>query len=196
MEQKKVRLGILGLGNMGSEHCQNYKAGKTPEIEVTAVCDRKPARLEWAKGELGEGVALFTDAEAMMDSGLIDAVLVAVPHYDHPTYSIMAMKKGLHVMTEKPAGVYTKQVLEMNKVADECDVTFGIMMNLRTAPFYQIMRDIIKSGELGEIRRVTWLVTTWYRPQVYYDSGDWRATWSGEGGGVLLNQCPHNLDML
>ena len=154
MESKKVRLGILGLGNMGREHCQNYKAGKTPEIEVTAVCDIKPKRLEWAKGELGESVALFDDAEKMMDSGLIDAVLVAVPHYDHPKYSIMAMKKGLHVMTEKPAGVYTKQVLEMNKVADECGVTFAIMMNLRTAPFYQIMRDIVRNGDMGEIRRV------------------------------------------
>ncbi len=194
--EKKVRLGVLGLGNMGSEHCENFKAGKCPEIDVTAVCDLKPSRLEWAKGVLGEGVALFTDAEAMMDSGLVDAVLVAVPHYDHPKYSMMAMKKGLHVMTEKPAGVYTKQVLEMNKVADECDVTFAIMMNLRTAPLYQKMRDIIASGEMGEIRRVTWLVTTWYRPQAYYNSGGWRATWSGEGGGVLLNQCPHNLDML
>ena len=196
MEQKKIRLGVLGLGNMGSEHCENFKAGKCPEIEVTAVCDLKASRLEWAKNLLGDSVATFENAEAMMDSGLIDAILVAVPHYDHPTYSIMAMKKGLHVMTEKPAGVYTKQVLEMNKVADECGVTFAIMMNLRTAPLYQIMRDIVKSGEMGEIRRVTWLVTTWYRPQVYYDSGDWRATWSGEGGGVLLNQCPHNLDML
>ena len=195
MEQKKVRLGVLGLGNMGSEHCENFKAGKCPEIEVTAVCDLKASRLEWAKNLFGS-VATFEDAEAMMDSGLIDAILVAVPHYDHPKYSIMAMKKGIHVMSEKPAGVYTKQVLEMNKVADECDVTFAIMMNLRTAAIYQKMRDLIVSGEMGEIRRVSWLVTTWYRPQAYYNSGGWRATWSGEGGGVLLNQCPHNLDML
>ncbi len=196
MENKKIRLGILGLGNMGSEHCQNLKAGKCPEIDLVAVCDLKPKRLEWAKNELGEQVALFDDAEKMMDSGLIDSILVAVPHYDHPKYSVMAMKKGLHVMVEKPAGVYTKQVIEMNKIADECDVTFGIMMNLRTAPIYQKMKEIIASGEMGEIRRVSWLVTTWYRPQFYYDSGDWRATWAGEGGGVLLNQCPHNLDML
>ena len=195
MEQKKVRLGVLGLGNMGSEHCENFKAGKCPEIEVTAVCDLKASRLEWAKNLFGS-VATFEDAEAMMDSGLIDAILVAVPHYDHPKYSIMAMKKGIHVMSEKPAGVYTKQVLEMNKVADECDVTFAIMMNLRTAALYQKMRDLIVSGEMGQIRRVSWLVTTWYRPQAYYNSGGWRATWSGEGGGVLLNQCPHNLDML
>ena len=180
MEQKKVRLGVLGLGNMGSEHCENFKAGKCPEIEVTAVCDLKASRLEWAKNLFGS-VATFEDAETMMDSGLIDAILVAVPHYDHPKYSIMAMKKGIHVMSEKPAGVYTKQVVEMNKVADECDVTFAIMMNLRTAALYQKMRDLIVSGEMGEIRRVSWLVTTWYRPQAYYNSGGWRATWSGEG---------------
>ncbi len=190
----KVRLGVLGLGNMGSEHCNNLKAGKCPEIDLCAVCDVKPARLEWAKESLG--VACFENAEDMMDSGLIDAILIAVPHYDHPRYSIMAMKKGLHVMVEKPAGVYTKQVIEMNKVAEECGVTFAIMMNLRTAELYRKMKEIVSSGEMGEIRRVNWIVTTWYRPQAYYNSGGWRATWSGEGGGVLLNQCPHNLDVL
>ena len=129
----------------------------------------------------------------MYKSGLIDAVIVAIPHYDHPTYSIMAMKKGIHVMCEKPAGVYTKQVLEMNKIADECGVVFAIMMNQRTNCVYRKMREIVKSGEMGKIRRTSWIITDWYRPQAYYNSGDWRATWSGEGGGVLLNQCPHKL---
>ncbi len=192
---KKVRLGVLGLGNMGSSHAKKIVGGQCPEIEVTAVCDIKPDRLDWAKETLGEGIALFSDAEAMMDSGRIDAIVVAVPHYDHPTYAIMAMRKGIHVMIEKPAGVYTKQVLEMMKVADECDVTFAIMMNQRTNIMYQKMREIIQSGEMGAIRRTNWIITDWYRPQAYYDSGDWRATWSGEGGGVLLNQCPHNLDL-
>ena len=130
-----------------------------------------------------------------MDSGEIEAVLVAIPHYDHPKYAIMAMKKGLHVMVEKPAGVYTKQVLEMNEVAKECDVKFGLMMNQRTNCIYRKMREIVQSGIMGQIRRTSWIITNWYRPQAYYDSGDWRATWSGEGGGVLLNQCPHNLDL-
>ncbi len=190
----KIRLGVLGLGNMGSEHCANLTAGKCPEIDLCAVCDVKPARLEWAKENFG--VPAFESAEEMMDSGLIDAILIAVPHYDHPKYAIMAMKKGLHVMVEKPAGVYTKQVLEMNRVADACGVTFAIMMNLRTAELYRKMKEIVASGEMGKIRRVNWIVTTWYRPQAYYNSGGWRATWSGEGGGVLLNQCPHNLDVL
>ena len=191
----KVRLGILGLGNMGSSHATKLHAGECPEIVLTAVCDVKPERLEWAKENLGDDVARFATAEDMMSSGLIDALVVAVPHYDHPKYSIMGMKQGLHVLTEKPAGVYTKQVLEMNAVADECNVVFALMMNQRTNCIYRKMREIMQSGELGEIRRTNWLMTNWYRSQAYYDSGDWRATWSGEGGGVLMNQCPHNLDL-
>jgi len=192
MEQ--VRLGILGLGNMGSSHAKKIFEGQCPEIVLTAVADKKPDRMDWAKENLGD-TAVFATAEEMIDSGLIDALLVAVPHYDHPKYSIMAMRKGLHVMCEKPAGVYTNQVLEMNKVADECGVVFALMMNQRTNCIYRKMREIIKSGEMGQIRRTSWIITDWYRPQAYYNSGDWRATWSGEGGGVLLNQCPHNLDL-
>ena len=192
---KKVKLGVLGLGNMGTRHARQILEGHCPEIEVSAVCDVKSERLEWAKNTLGENVACFENAEKMMDSGLIDALLVAVPHYDHPKYAIMAMKRGLHVMIEKPAGVYTKQVLEMNAVADECDVVFGLMMNQRTNCVYRKMREIIQSGELGAIRRTNWIITSWYRSQSYFDSGDWRATWSGEGGGVLMNQAPHNIDL-
>ena len=191
-----VRIGIIGLGNMGASHAKKILEGRAgDEIVLTAVCDVKPEKRQWATENLGEGVIFFDDAEKMMDSGLVDAICVAVPHYDHPTYAIMAMKKGLHVLIEKPAGVYTEQVIEMNKVADECNVTFAIMMNQRTNCIYRKMREIVKSGELGAIRRTSWIITNWYRPQAYYDSGDWRATWSGEGGGVLLNQCPHNLDL-
>ena len=131
----------------------------------------------------------------MMKSGLIDSVLISIPHYDHPKYAMLAMECGLHVLLEKPAGVYTKQVLEMNAFAEAHDVKFGLMMNQRTNCVYRKMRELVQSGELGEIRRTNWIITNWYRPQAYYDSGDWRATWSGEGGGVLLNQCPHNLDL-
>ncbi len=192
---KKIRFGILGLGNMGTSHAEKLFAGECEEIILSAVCDKKAERCDWAKEKFGDAVAVFETAEEMMDSGLIDAVIIAVPHYDHPKYSIMAMEKGIHCLVEKPAGVYTKQVLEMNSVADKCNVTFGIMMNQRTNCIYRKMREIVKSGELGEIRRTNWLITNWYRAQTYYDSGDWRATWSGEGGGVLLNQCPHNLDL-
>ena len=192
---KKIRLGILGVGNIGRDHVKRVVGGECPEIELAAVCDLKPDRLAFARELAGEALPVFTSAEAMMDSGLIDSVLVSVPHYDHPKFAIMAMEKGLHVLIEKPAGVYTKQVLEMNECAKKHDVKFGIMMNQRTNCIYRKMREIVQSGELGEIRRTNWLITNWYRSQAYYDSGDWRATWSGEGGGVLLNQCPHNLDL-
>ena len=191
---EKIRLGIIGCGNIGKVHTDNIVGGKCPEVELAAVCDLKKERLDEIL-EKAPGVSVFYDAEEMMDSGLIDSVLVAVPHYDHPKYAIMALKKGLHTLIEKPAGVYTKQVVEMNEVAKESNAVFGIMMNQRTNCIYRKMREIVKSGELGEIKRTSLIITDWYRPQVYYDSGDWRATWSGEGGGVLLNQCPHNLDL-
>ena len=190
----KIKLGILGIGNIGTMHSKNILEGKCPEIELSAVCDYNEEKTAWIK-EKYENVSIFTDAEEMMDSGKIDSILIAVPHYDHPKFAIMAMKKGLHTLVEKPAGVYTKQVIEMNKIADECNVKFGLMMNQRTNCIYRKMREIVKSGELGGIKRTSWIITDWYRPQFYYDSGDWRATWSGEGGGVLLNQCPHNLDL-
>lgn len=193
MEQ--VRLGIIGIGNMGTAHANNIKDGKCPEIKLTAVADINPKRLEWAAEKLDPSVAKFSTAEEMLDSGLIDAAIVAVPHYDHPKYAMECFKRGLHVMVEKPAGVFTKQVREMNEAAKKSNVIFGMMFNQRTDPVYRKMRELVQSGSLGAIRRTNWVITGWYRPQAYYDSGAWRATWSGEGGGVLLNQCPHNLDL-
>ena len=192
----KIRLGVIGVGNMGRSHCKNIKEGKCPEIELVAISDRNPKRVQAMKDDGYDNVIYFEDAEAMMDSGLIDSVLVAIPHYYHAEYAIMAMKKGLHVMVEKPAGVYTKQAREMNDVAKESDVVFGMMFNQRTNHIYRKAKELVSSGQLGELRRVNWMITNWYRPQFYYDSGDWRATWAGEGGGVLLNQCPHQLDLL
>jgi predicted dehydrogenase len=188
---KKIRLGIVGVGNMGLTHFSSIKDGNCPEIEVTAVADIKPDRLEQISD-----VACFDSAEAMLDSKLIDAALIATPHYDHPALTTLCMKHGIHVMTEKPAGVYTKQVREMNTIAEKSDVVFGMMFNQRTDHIFRKMKKIVSDGGLGRIRRISWIVTDWYRPQIYYNSGAWRATWSGEGGGVLLNQCPHNLDLL
>ena len=193
MEQ--VKIGIIGIGNMGSNHLRNIEGGKCPEIQVVAVADINPKRLEWAKKEYGEKITLFDDALKMLDSGLIEAAIVAVPHYDHPKYAIECLKRDIHVMVEKPAGVYTKQVREMNEFAKKSKAKFGLMFNQRTSDVYRKMRELVKSSDLGQIRRTSWIITNWYRPQAYYDSGSWRATWSGEGGGVLLNQCPHNLDL-
>ena len=190
----QVKLGILGIGNMGSGHIKNILAGKCPHIALTAVADCDPARLAWAEETIPE-VKRFSSAEEMLKNGGIDAMLVAVPHYFHPKYAIMAMAAGKHVMVEKPAGVYTKQVREMNDFAAKSGVTFGMMFNQRTNPVYRKMHELMQSGELGELRRANWIITNWYRSQNYYDSGAWRATWSGEGGGVLLNQCPHQLDL-
>ena len=194
--EKKIRLGIIGIGNMGSGHARAVVGGQCPELELVAVADVNPARLAWAKESLSPDIACFDDAIAMLDSGLIDACIVSVPHYDHPKMAMACMERGIHVMVEKPAGVYTKQVREMNAcAAAHPDVVFGMMFNQRTNHVYRKMRELVQGGKYGRIRRTNWIITNWYRPQAYYDSGDWRATWSGEGGGVLLNQCPHQLDL-
>ncbi|MBQ3231710.1 MAG: TIM barrel protein, partial [Clostridia bacterium] len=190
----KVRVGIIGIGNMGSGHAKNLLAGKVNDMVLTAVADVKEERQKWANENL-EGVKVFATASELMDSGLVDAVIIATPHYDHPGLVKEALSKGLHAMSEKPAGVYTKAVRELNEYAAKCDKIFAIMFNQRTNCVYRKMKEIVDSGEMGAIRRTNWLITDWFRSQSYYDSGAWRATWAGEGGGVLLNQCPHNLDL-
>lgn len=192
----KVRLGIIGIGNMGSSHAKNIAEGKTPDIELTAVADRKEDRRNWAKENLPETVQIFEEGTELMDSGVCDAVIVAVPHYQHTELTIYGLEHGLHVLCEKPAGVYTKQVREMIEVSEKSDKVFAMMFNQRTNCVYRKMYELVHSGELGAVKRVNWIITDWYRTQIYYDSGAWRATWNGEGGGVLLNQCPHQLDLL
>ena len=202
---KKIKLGIIGVGNMGTAHLKSILDGKCPEIDVTAVADIDPDRLEAAKRIYAEAknnnadlceMACFDDGIKMMESGLVDSVIIAIPHYDHPKYVIEAFRHGLHAISEKPAGVYTLQVREMMAEADKHpELVFGMMFNQRTNHVFRKMKEIIAGGELGEIKRTSWIITNWYRPHYYYDSGAWRATWSGEGGGVLLNQCPHNLDL-
>ncbi|MBQ9784489.1 MAG: Gfo/Idh/MocA family oxidoreductase [Clostridia bacterium] len=194
---EKVRFGIIGVGNMGSGHSKNLLAGKVENGVLAAVCDLKQSKLDAIKAlEGAENVATFTDYKEMLKSGLIDVVIVAVPHYYHPEMVIEALNAGVNAISEKPAGVYTKQVKEMNAVAEKSDKLFGMMFNQRTNCTYRKMREMVQNGELGEIKRVNWIITDWYRTQDYYDSGDWRATWKGEGGGVLFNQCPHQIDLL
>lgn len=189
-------MGIIGIGNMGSGHAKNIIDGKVQDIELGAVCDLKESRRQWCNENLPDSVVIFEDASAMMKSGLIDAVLVATPHYDHPRLVIEAFEHGLHAISEKPAGVYTKQVRKMNEAAKKTDLVFAMMFNQRMNHVYRKMHDMIQSGMYGQIKRVNWIITDWYRTQSYYNSGGWRATWEGEGGGVLLNQCPHNLDLI
>ena len=191
---EKIKFGIIGFGNMGHTHAKNVAEGKIPQMELSAICDISEAKLKEAK-ELYPDVSVFENATDLYKSGICDAVIIAVPHYDHPSLVKEAFEYSLNVITEKPAGVYTAQVLEMNEAAKKSDKLFGIMYNQRTNPMYQKIRNMIKSGELGHIKRISWTVTTWYRPQAYHDSGSWRSTWRDEGGGALINQNPHQLDL-
>ncbi len=189
-----IRIGVIGVGNMGTGYIKNYCKGEFIETRVTCVADTNPDKLENVKKIMPE-IKCYSSSDELIDSGDCNAVLVATPHYDHPTIAIDAMKKGLDVLIEKPAGVYTKKVREANEVAKETGRVFAIMYNQRTNHVYRKIKELVESGVYGEMKRVSWIVTNWYRTQAYYNSGGWRATWSGEGGGVLLNQCPHNLDL-
>lgn len=189
-----VRFGIIGLGNMGAVHLKAFDSiafGK-----VTAVADideNKRAKVESERA----GVKAFATYQEVLDSGLIDAVIIATPHYQHPEIALAAFERGLHVMTEKPEAVSVKEARRMNDAAaSHPELKFGIMFQMRTNPMLRKMRELIAEGEIGEISRLTWIVTDWFRSWTYYASGGWRATWAGEGGGVLINQCPHNLDIL
>jgi predicted dehydrogenase len=193
---EEIRLGIIGIGGMGSGHASNIAKGMVPGMRLSAVADIKKERLDWAIENLPAGTATFSDGKEMIDSGECDAVLIATPHYFHPEYVIYALEHGIHALSEKPAGVYTKQVRKMNEVAKKSDKVFAIMFNQRTNCVYRKLHEMIHSGELGAMKRVNWIITDWYRTQSYYDAAGWKATWDGEGGGVLLNQCPHQLDLL
>ncbi|MGM7723280.1 Gfo/Idh/MocA family protein [Metabacillus sp. Hm71] len=190
-----IKVGIIGVGNMGRAHVQLLGKGKINGAILTAVCDPFQDQLESLVSDAQGDVEIFRDEDAFLNESGIDAVLISTPHYDHPKLAMKAFAKGMHVLIEKPAGVYTKNVAEMNKVAKESGKVFAIMYNQRTNPIYQKLRELIQAGELGEIKRTNWIITDWYRSQSYYDSSDWRATWHGEGGGVLLNQSPHQLDL-
>jgi predicted dehydrogenase len=190
-----VKVGVIGIGNMGSSHVLKLDQGQIEGATLTAICSRNENRIEWVKNHTTGNVQIFQDEETFLNESGIDAVLIATPHYSHPELAKKAFAKGIHVLIEKPAGVYTKNVLEMNEAAKVSGKVFGIMYNQRANPLYQKLRDLIESGELGEIKRTNWIITDSYRPQSYYDSSKWKGTWKGEGGGVLLNQALHQLDI-
>ena len=195
---EKIRFGIIGLGNQGTTYVSTlFDEGKIVNGYITAMCDISPDKIEDMKARTkNRDVVYFTDYLQMLDSKLCDAVIVVVPHYLHPEMVKECLRRGIPVLSEKPAGVYAKQVREMNEVARKSKTLFGMMFNQRTNCLYRKMREIISEGGIGELQRVTWIITDWFRTQHYYDSGSWRATWKGEGGGVLINQCPHQLDLL
>jgi len=190
-----VRVGVIGIGIMGSEHATYLHNGEISGAELTAVADVDHHRLDWAEAQLGDGVQRYDSGEKLIQSNDVDAVIIAVPHFLHPSMVRSALAAGLHVLCEKPLAVYTKSARDLAGKAEEQGLVFALMYNQRTSPLYQKVRQLITAGELGDIKRTSWTVTHWYRSQSYYDLSSWRATWSGEGGGVLINQSPHQLDL-
>ncbi len=190
-----VRVGVIGIGNMGSAHAKHIAGGNVDGMILSAVCDLDESKLKEFKASYPD-VLTYTDYKDLINSGEVDAVIIATPHYFHSPIGIDALEQGLHILTEKPVGVYVRQAKRLMSAADKAGKVFAIMFNQRTDPIFQKARELVKNGDLGELKRINWVVTNWYRTQHYYDSGSWRATWSGEGGGVLINQAPHNLDIL
>ena len=196
MTSEQVRIGIVGIGNMGKVHVRHVKG--LPNTELVAICDRNERKLRAA--EAGPDVVAFTSYDDMLDSADLDGVIIATPHIEHPDMSIAAFQRGIHVLVEKPIAI---QVAEARRMIEAWragrtrfpDLVFAAMFMQRTWGHWRTIKALIESGELGKLSRCSWIVTDWFRTQSYYDSGDWRATWAGEGGGVLMNQCPHNLDM-
>lgn len=189
-----VRLGIIGFGAQGSMYAKFIADGLVPNMVIGAIADTDEAARARAAGQYDAPV--FDDYPSLLASGEVDAVVTTVPHYLHPEIGIAALTAGIHALVEKPAGVYTRQVAELNAcAAAHPELTFGIMFNQRNNPLYQRIKQIVDAGEIGAIRRTSWIITTWWRPQGYYDQSAWRATWGGEGGGVLVNQAPHQLDL-
>jgi predicted dehydrogenase len=186
----RVRLGIIGIGSMGSVHAQNILDGKIPRCELTAVCEPDSGRRQRFSS-----VETFASTDDFLRQSKTDAVLIATPHYAHTTIGIQALESGRHVLVEKPISVHKADAERLIAAHRRSDQVFAAMFNQRTDPFFLKLRRLVKSGELGAIRRVNWTITNWFRTEAYYGSSDWRATWAGEGGGVLVNQCPHNLDI-
>ncbi len=190
---KVVRLGIVGLGAQGGMYAKLISGGRIDGMVLGACADIDPSKAMVAESG---GVRFFEDYRTMLDSGAVDAVVTTLPHYLHPEVANSALRAGAHVLVEKPAGVYTAQVKELIGVATtHPELTFAIMFNQRTNPLYVDLHAILASGDLGALRHTSWIITTWWRPQAYYDQSAWRATWGGEGGGVLVNQAPHQLDL-
>jgi predicted dehydrogenase len=187
-----VRIGVIGLGNIGKYHAEYLQEGKVARCKVAAVADANPATIAGYPH-----LRTFNDGESLIASGEADAVIIATPHFQHTTLGILAMDAGIHAMVEKPISSHKADAERLFAAhARNPKTVFAGMFQLRLEPRYEKIRRMIQTGEMGKIVRVNWINTDWYRSQAYYNSSDWRATWKGEGGGVLLNQCLHNLDVL
>lgn len=191
---KTVKAAVIGVGNMGSAHAAKLAAGAVRGMELSALCDTDPARLDYCRARFPR-VPVFERWEELIDSGCVEAVIIAVPHRLHGEIAGYALEKGLHVLVEKPVDIRISKARRLNEAAERSGRVFAIMFNQRTNFLYAKAREIVQSGALGPLKRSVWIITNWYRTQKYYDSGNWRGSWAGEGGGVLMNQAPHNLDL-
>lgn len=196
-----IKTAIIGVGNMGSKYAKLLQDDSINGMELVAMTRVGEAYKELLKPSLEKDIPIFQSSDDLFDaieskSIEVDAVIIATPHYAHQEQAVSAFKNNLHVLSDKPAGVYTRQAREMEEAAIASGKEYGMVFNQRTNPLYQQIRQIIKSGQYGKLKRVNWVVTNWYRPDKYFSSSPWRATWAKDGGGVLLNQCPHNLDLL
>ena len=189
-----IRMAIIGVGNMGSAHAKCIASGQVEGLTLSALCDIQPPRLSWCAEQFPR-VRRFADWREMIAAGCADAALVATPHPLHSQIAAAAMRAGLHVLSEKPADISVLRAREAVRASEETGRTYAIMLNQRTNPLFRKAREMVQTGVLGELKRSVWIITNWYRTQAYYESSAWRATWAGEGGGVLLNQAPHNLDL-
>lgn len=188
---KKVRLGVIGIGTMGRFHLS--KLGELKDVELTAVCDLEPERARLAAATYP--CTAYEDHRKLLQDKVCDAVLIVTPHYAHTTIGIDALRAGLHVLVEKPISVHKADCERLIAAHKNRKQIFAAMFNQRTDPRYRKLRQLVQDGTLGKLDRITWIITDWFRTEAYYASSEWRATWGGEGGGVLLNQCPHNLDL-
>ncbi len=200
---KDVRFGIVGMGVQGSLYA-NILTGiplpymppiKKPEgCILTAVSSRSEKAKDFASHL--PNVAFYNNWKEMIDSDLCDAIIITVPHFIHHEIAIYALRAGKHVLCEKPMGIRASDVQEVARVKNEAgDLAFGIIFNQRTNNVFRQLKEIISSGELGEMRRFNWICNNWWRPDSYYQSNEWRGTWTGEGGGITVNQIPHQLDL-
>lgn len=194
---KKVRYGIIGVGNQGSYYASLIKEGKIPNAVLGGICDTNPKKIKALVDRLKlKGVPTFKNCTDLMDKKYVDAIIVTVPHYLHPIMAQECFARNINVISDKPAGAFARQVIRMNEASKKTKALFGMMFNQRTNCVYRKMKEIIANGGIGKLQRVTWIITDWFRTQYYYNSGSWRASWRGEGGGVLINQCPHQIDLL
>lgn len=196
-----IKTAVIGVGNMGSKYASILQDGLVEGMELAALTRMRDSYKELLKNSLEGGVPVFESAELLFEAVEkgelgIDAVIIATPHYAHEEIAVRAFKNGLHVLCDKPSGVYSRQARLMEEAADRSGKVFSMVFNQRTSPIYIKLKEIVSGGKYGALKRVNWVVTDWYRPELYYKSSSWHATWEKDGGGVLLNQCPHNLDLL